>query len=149
MCDGRLGLALATKFLTYFEEETGKYKAIGGNLTACAGVAIVKSHFPFARAYELAEELCKSAKDDRKEKDVSGSCLNWHFALSGILNSLKTIRDTEYKTDSGRLDQRPVTLSANTQDTYASWPLIESATLAFQSEDWAERRNKMKALRHR
>ena len=31
------------------------------------GVAVVKSHYPFARAYDLAEELCASAKKRVKE----------------------------------------------------------------------------------
>lgn len=31
-------------------------------LTACAGVVFCKSHFPFSRAYGLAENLCKFAK---------------------------------------------------------------------------------------
>ncbi len=35
---------------------------LGGGLTACAGVAVVKPHFPFSAAYDLAEELTKEAK---------------------------------------------------------------------------------------
>ena len=36
-------------------------------LSACAGVAIVKRHFPFSIAYHLAEQLIKSAKEVKKK----------------------------------------------------------------------------------
>src|SRR5579884_3604366 len=63
VCDGRLGLSLATMYLREFEKRTAAAKLgkDGGSLTACAGIAIVKSHYPFARAYELADELSKTA----------------------------------------------------------------------------------------
>lgn len=49
-------------------------RIFGEQLTVAAGVAIVKTHYPFARAYELSEALCKSAK--RLSRDVS--TLDWH-----------------------------------------------------------------------
>jgi CRISPR RNA silencing complex Cmr2 subunit-like protein len=77
LCDGKYAMQFAYDFLTKFEEETGKddEKHCGGviagiaesalgvrRLSACAGVAIVKPHFPFHAAYNLAENLSKSAK---------------------------------------------------------------------------------------
>ena len=75
ICDGRLALAFTKHFLTEFETETQQNKIIssiakvalkGDRLSACAGIAIVKPHFPFSVAYELAESLAKSAKDVKK-----------------------------------------------------------------------------------
>ena len=37
----------------------------GRALTACAGVVIAKPHYPFAQAYDLAEELTANAKRAR------------------------------------------------------------------------------------
>ena len=58
--EGRIGLECAAAFLRYL---TGKKnKEDGMPYAACAGVAIVHQKYPFYRAYELAEELCKNAK---------------------------------------------------------------------------------------
>jgi hypothetical protein len=67
VCLGRVALMFVERFLTTFEEQTSRDPAIGelapdGRLTACAGIAVVKPHFPFSAAYELAEELTKEAK---------------------------------------------------------------------------------------
>lgn len=37
------------------------------DLSAAAGIAYVKSHFPFYRAYEIAEHRCKLAKDEARK----------------------------------------------------------------------------------
>ncbi len=66
ICTGSVALAFTEAYLTAFEEETRGNKVIGrtapDGLTACAGVAVVKPHFPFSAAYELAEELTREAK---------------------------------------------------------------------------------------
>ena len=54
VCDGRLGLSLATLYAREFAAETAKRPECGP-LTARAGIAIVKTHYPFARAYALAD----------------------------------------------------------------------------------------------
>ena len=72
VCDGRLGLALAAVYLKAFHTHTtsefsrldfpDRDKKISDELKkpayACAGVAIVKTHYPFARAYKLSSALC-------------------------------------------------------------------------------------------
>jgi hypothetical protein len=59
---GRLGLTLAALYLKAFEAEKENIPD-GKDLTACAGIAIVKTHYPFARAYQLSEALCSNAKN--------------------------------------------------------------------------------------
>lgn len=149
VCDGRLGLSLATAYLREFERQTaaahlGKN---GGRLTACAGVTIIKSHYPFARAYALAAELTGSAKRYREEHRIAGSCLDWHFALSGLGGSIEEIRNREYQVDAGSLTLRPVTLEPYQGETPHAWPVVRQGIHAFQKEEWAGRRNKIKALR--
>ena len=51
VCDGRLGLSLATEYMRQFTDKTKDLPDKRGSLTASAGIAIVKSHYPFARAY--------------------------------------------------------------------------------------------------
>lgn len=151
VCDGRLGISLALAYLRYFEAFTQDMPDGRGAITACAGIAIVKTHYPFARAYSLAEELCRAAKRRRKEiqaqkPDWDGACLDWHFALSGLAGDLKEIRRREYSAAEGAMTLRPVTLD----DTYPSlqrWGVVERGLHAFQRAPWAGRRNKIKALR--
>jgi len=148
VCDGRLGLSLAIAYMREFEQQTAGLGKDGGNLTACAGVAIIKSHYPFARAYTLAEELTRSAKSYRKKKEIAGSCLDWHFALSGLGGSIKEIRNREYKVgEEDWLTVRPVTLDDNPEQGQHAWPVVWRGIKAFQKEDWVDRRNKIKALR--
>lgn len=153
VCDGRLGLSMALEYLRQFEEQTATLP--GGQLTACAGVAIVKSHYPFAQAYKLAEKLCREAKNFRRKKNLEGSCLDWHFALSGLSGDIKTIRQREYTVPQGSLTLRPVSLDKVAGHSQCSWPVIQAGVNIFQDMNlkpdekphWSTRRNKVKALR--
>lgn len=69
----RAGLALAEAWLRAFEEETAR--AGIGRLTACAGVVFVRRGFPFHRAHEIAERLCKLAKLQYRSHEDQGSRL--------------------------------------------------------------------------
>ena len=151
VCDGRLGISLAIKYLQEFECQTKNKNILNQDgkpgLTACAGISIVKTHYPFARAYKPAEELCKLAKSFRKDEKTDDSCLDWHFALSGLSGSIETIRNREYKVKEGSLNWRPVALHKNISQKIHSWQTVKKALEAFQSSDWVTRRNKIKALR--
>ncbi len=162
VCDGRLGLSLAIEYMRRLEAHTGDLPDRKGRLTACAGIAIVKAHYPFARAYALADELCKSAKNYRRRiRELNShwddSCLDWHFALSGLLGSIEEIRDREYKVSAGWLSLRPVTLDAKPKDVGRAWEVVRKGIVAFQDlppatkpgekPKWSTRRNKVKALR--
>jgi len=177
VCDGRLGLALATAYLEEFGRQTARPDrddALGGPLSACAGVAIVKSRYPFARAYALSEELARSAKAYRAASEADGPYLDWHLATSGLAGALKVIRSREYSTAEerrqaalksdddavqGMLTLRPVAFGAKGQDEARSWAVTRRGLAAFQGEvrdegkdgdqdqGWLGRRNKLKALR--
>lgn len=147
VADGRLGLSLALEYLEQFEQETANSLACRGRITACAGIAMVKTHYPFARAYALAEELSKSAKVYRRKFNLEGSCLDWHFALSGLSGGIEEIRRREYTVADGHLTLRPVTMGPNPSHSSRSWEVVWSGIKAFQGKDWAGRHNKVKALR--
>lgn len=155
VCDGRLGVSLAVEYLTHFKEHaTRELKEAS---SASAGVAIVKSHYPFARAYALADELCKSAKRFRAQEhertgQEQGSYLDWHFAVGGLVGELNEVRRREYRTRHGDLCLRPLDLDAELPQevnvlTARRWEVVKKALDAFQEKDWATRRNKVKALR--
>ena len=91
VCDGRLGLPLAALFLRRWAEVS---EAAGAVTSACAGVAVVPTSFPFRRAYDLAEHAVADAKKQRRSYqrvltgETSGnghdsSWIDWKIALAG------------------------------------------------------------------
>lgn len=138
VCDGRIGLVLAMTFLKAFHQ-------YHPSLYACAGVAIVKAHYPFARAYRLAEELCSSAKKMLNGKE--GSVLDWHIAPTGITGDLETIRQREYSVKSGSLTTRPLMLEGTPDHSWRTWQTIESVIKNFRTNEWQGKTNKIMHLR--
>jgi hypothetical protein len=144
VCDGRLGLTLAARYLQEFEEETRKVGL--KHLHACAGVAVVKVHYPFARAYQLSEALAGSAKRYVRDNPPDDfSALDWHFAAGGLLGSLDEIRTREYQVSEGMLTMRPLRLQEQRPE-WRTWPRFVHVVEEF-TENWADRRNKVIALR--
>lgn len=144
--EGRLGLSLAARYLQAFSEKELDDKE---PVYCRAGVAVVKSHFPFSRAYDLAEELARSAKDFIRNRDKEGrlTAIDWHFATSGPLFDLTTIRNREYQTLNGSLLLRPVWVAHGRED-WRSWNNFKNAVTEFDSgSEWHDRHNKVKALR--
>jgi len=151
VCDGRLGLNLAA----YYLEQFSGHRFKGEEPVHCrAGIAVVKTHYPFARAYALAEDLCKSAKAYIKERQQPPysedglTAMDWHFAVGGLVRDLKEVRALEYTVpDEGTLLMRPIRLSDPDRD-WRSWGTFSRITHEFRTgKQWRGRRNKVKALR--
>jgi len=100
VCDGKLGIYFAQLFVEAFENADK-------NLTACAGVAIIKTKYPFYRGVELAKQLCSNAKTARKEKNSPASFLDFHVSLGGMAGTLQEIRKTHFQAPQGSLLYRP------------------------------------------
>lgn len=71
ICRASLALPYVKSYLRNFEEATRRLLGADG-LTACAGIAFVKSSYPFHYGYELAEMLCSQAKKVSKSPVVCG-----------------------------------------------------------------------------
>lgn len=95
ICRADLAIPYAKAFLEAFEKETrlllgemlkknNVFTDGADHLTACAGVAFIKSSFPFHYGYRLAESLCDRAKKDTKnlcnssQGNLPASCLMFH-----------------------------------------------------------------------
>lgn len=100
VCRADLALDYVSTFMSEFEKNTCKMlkddngesllkdvfeKETDKRLTACAGIAYIKSSFPFYYGYNLAEALCSQAKKDAKDnqdikegKKLPMSCLMFH-----------------------------------------------------------------------
>jgi len=90
----RDALRFVEDYLVALEKETEqrfKPKTTGGDLpeavkglkplTACAGVVFCKSHFPFSRAYALAEKLCGFAKKETQRNASAVAFLRYKSSL--------------------------------------------------------------------
>jgi hypothetical protein len=152
VCDGRIGLPLAVKFLKEFEKRTQNLPDGKGKATACAGIAIVKTHYPFSRTYELCEALCSSAKkfvreetDNYSDRKPIFSALDWHIAASGLSGSISEIREREYQ--EGKLTTRPMRSHEYGND-WLTWTDFAEVVRTFNEEDpWKDKRNKVITLR--
>ena len=158
VCDGRLGLILASKFLESLGAEP---LADGRKCYACAGVAIIHTHFPFSRAYTLADHLCSWAKREVRANGCDRSMLNWHYGISGLLGSWEEILSKDYlisrrepltgkiQSTKDNLTMRPVQVFPKVADFWRSWSAFTGLIKAFQDPkgEWARRRSKIKLAR--
>jgi hypothetical protein len=113
ICDGAMAIRFAAAYLAAFEHFTeqasfgifpsaipaiaeatrGQLLGATGRLGAAAGVAIVKPHHPFHRAYRLAEDLLKSAKTATKKRFGPGiSAFDFHVVFDDAANDLSRLR---------------------------------------------------------
>lgn len=150
VCDGRLGLTLTEYYLRKFTENPLPFD--DESPYARAGIAVVTTHYPFARAYQLAEALTKRAKDyiiEQTDGEKNLTAIDWHFAVNGFVRDLSEIRDREYKVPAGDLLMRPLHLSPPTITDWRSWHVFTDLVEGFSdpNRNWAGRRNKLKALR--
>lgn len=97
---GDLAVPYLTRYMRCFEKHTGDgrmgeilRKAGMKRLTVCAGVAFIKSSFPFYYGYSLAESLCDAAKKRAKEisQTEAPSCLMFHKVQDSFVESYADI----------------------------------------------------------
>jgi len=101
--NGKLGINLAALFLKKLSKL--EINILGKTIphSASAGVAIVKTTFPFDRAYNMAEELCKSAKkkgkiiQEKNNLSNRGFWLDFHVIQSGFTSDLSETRKIQYR----------------------------------------------------
>jgi len=163
--DGRLGLALAAAYLEAFEGAVADQKSVFvTDLKACAGISVVKAHYPFSRAYALAESLCRNAKRAWRREHAA---MDWHFAATGLFGTVEDIRRHQYtisasqlgvkttppskaKGRDGYLEMRPVLLMdvPGRPGGWRSWPGFSRVTTQLLTgKDWKGKRNKVIAMR--
>lgn len=109
VCRADLALDYVQAFMECFEKYTqfpeleGVFLNNEKKLTSCAGIAYVKSSYPFYYGYELAESLCTRAKKDAKSKmkkvgdmmSLPASCLMFHKVQDSFVDSFDDIVERE------------------------------------------------------
>ena len=102
-------LAFTRDFMAAFERETEKefdrlrdrLPVLPKRLTACAGIAFIKTQQPFHQAYTLTESLCKRAKVQSKANQVNDlipASLAFHRVTTGRIDSWGDVLDRELTT---------------------------------------------------
>lgn len=96
---GDLAIQYTNEFLQEFEKVTAKelQSEFGSGLTACAGIAFIKSSYPFYYGYALAENLCARAKNKAKKlnEDSAPSCLMFHKVQDSFVENYEEIIERE------------------------------------------------------
>jgi hypothetical protein len=101
ICRADIAIEFAKVFLEEFEEQSKnqlaefgeKYEVVKKGLTVCAGIAFVKSSYPFHYAVDLAESLCGQAKKAAKKIDekLAPSCLMFHKVQDSFVEDFDEI----------------------------------------------------------
>lgn len=138
ICDGKLGLYFSKIFLEFFENKPAHDEK---KLTACAGVAIIKTRYPFYRGYRLAEELCGNAKKENKKNQLN-SYIDFHISMSGLSGNLEIIRK-QYITPPEKLLFRPYKILPEDNKDEKSFDLLIKNTKGLKKLP----KNKIKELR--
>ena len=113
---GRHGLECAASFLRHLATKTNG--ADGKRYTACAGVVLVHQKYPFRPAYDLSEELCRSAKSFCAKQDPKTreklSALDFHIEYGQLKATIDDIRADYQTDDNARLELRPLAVTGIT-----------------------------------
>ena len=94
--EGRLGIHLAEKMIEFWTRHRD-FADVDFDFSACAGVAIIKTKYPFYRGYEMAKELCSIAKRQARNKQGT-SWLDYHIVNDSPLTSIESLK----KQDEGK-----------------------------------------------
>lgn len=137
VCDGRQALQFTKNFIDCFEHETKNHSDINSimkvGVTSCAGVAIVKPHFPFFAGYQLAKELLKSAKDLKPH-----SAIDYHILYDSSGPDLKRIR-RELTIGTARLVARPYVVRGDNAPKCQAWNDLQNRIKAVHDRDEDDR----------
>ncbi|ELS31689.1 MULTISPECIES: Cas10/Cmr2 second palm domain-containing protein [Pseudanabaena] len=167
VCNAQYALQFTVYFLKEFEKETTLNQIIGDKtitivpelakialgvprLSACAGIAIVKPHFPFSVAYHLAEQLLKTAKTVKSKvtqlkgtetKPYPCSAIDFHILYDSSGTDLDTIREKQQVDNGQTLLYNSPYVVTNIDD------IPENNGKAWATRhDWNALRSKAKAL---
>lgn len=153
--NGKIGIETARIFLEHlYNNDIEIYNGEEIKLNACAGVAIIRTSYPFMKAYELAEDLCDNSKlklrENYQEEDFS--LIDWHIEQGDLEGAINEIREKYYKTTIGNIDlnMRPLYLNNRHNEewkTYDNFLEAYNNIMNRKIEKDKIARNKIKGLR--
>lgn len=108
VCPAQMAIPYAKRFMEAMADAasvSGIEDERAQRIDSCAGIAILKTTYPFFRGYTLAEQLCDAAKDEMRARRVSAGDSCWlDFAIlhGEQAPTLEAIRAQEYTGAQGR-----------------------------------------------
>ena len=114
VCPAKMAIRYAKRFMEYMmaaDSVEGIHSELAKSVDCCAGIAILKTSYPFYRGYELAEQLCDAAK--KKMRGIfadTGEGTSWlDFAIlhGEQAPTLEQIRAQEYAAPRGNMHFGP------------------------------------------
>ena len=116
VCNERISLDIVKEYINAIRRGNmynGKYP-----FSACAGIAIVHSHYPFYKAYQIAEECCQSAKKRAKNEGMIngkiGNFVDFQYCYSSNIGDFNEHRKKNYQNIEGKtLIKRPYGIYSN------------------------------------
>lgn len=96
VCEARLGIPLALEYVRQVNELSK------GEYSCCAGIAIAKETYPFYQSQRMAQALCRSAKNKRKDERSDAPYLDYQLLDSSTTDPLEMIR-SQYHLPEGRV----------------------------------------------
>lgn len=106
VCRASIAINFVNSYLRNFEKNS--LDLTKHALTACAGIAFIKSSYPFSYGYDLAETLCSVAKNDAKSEEMKranggkvSSCLMFHKVQSSFIEDYGVIERKELTVSGG------------------------------------------------
>lgn len=127
VCPGRLGITYAKRYIEaandgnllndkQYEEMCKKNEGVSMSqqMSCCGGIAIVPAKYPFFRAYELAEQLCSSAK--KKSRQTDNSLIDFAILHGDMYSSIENLRRDQYEGVEGGLHYGPYSIINKTKD---------------------------------
>lgn len=147
ICHGKLALYLAEKFIRIWtskanDKEHGlvRYGLPANNeFTACAGIAIAKTKYPFYRVYQMSVQSCSMAKHKAREKN--GSWIDYHILMGSESGDLTSIRNDKSKTFDYSLYYGPYSLDDQETDCCKSLKSLKQGIKEFQFDNYWARSN--------
>lgn len=129
ICESRLAFFLAETFMSEFAKQKVPVGTQEEPLSSCAGIAIIKTRYPFYRGYMLAEALCSNAKKKYRQYKKQGktSWLDFHISHRGLPGNLDEMRKDQYRVGNANLLWRPW-LITDTEDMFAFKQLKKAIT---------------------
>jgi hypothetical protein len=138
VCDARLALSLTERLLQHLRDfpAEGNIPELFQSIPASAGIVFVNSHFPFARAISLSEQVRQSAKVKAQEDDSERPvpALSWWVNRSGAMTFPKPLFDGA--------TQKPYLLES--ADGELSWRGLNEKVMPSLWRTFGTSRNKLK-----
>lgn len=158
ICRADLAIPYIKAFIENFETNTGKentgvelrnilkkyevFKNGKNYLTACAGIAFIKSSYPFYYGYQLAEALCDRAKKDTKafynanDGHLPASCIMFHKVQDSFVTSYDDIVKRELTPQDGiSFEFGPYYINVERQDRWSVEKLVDDMSRELESEN--------------